>query len=134
MTRLLLTHKAALTLLKELSLKGSAPSNHCVTHLDDATVYSAPEEDMDLMIWAADCHVKNPTKPFPFHSVSFYKRRHLFFLELRQAHASYTKCKSFSFAEFLKVELPTTLTKCIEIETQFFNTMRFFDYNPRDKA
>lgn len=82
-TRLVLKHNAfVLPLLKELGVKGAATQNLDVTHVDDATVYSATKEHVNLMVSAGFCYAKNPTKPSSFHSVSFKKPAHLFLEEL----------------------------------------------------
>lgn len=70
MTRLVLTPDNVLPPLKELSVGGSAPGNPGLTNVDDATVYSAAEEDALLMILAVDCNVKNPTKRSPYPLIS----------------------------------------------------------------
>lgn len=86
------------------------------------------------MVAAVDFYIKNPSKPSPSHSISFYKCAHLLLQELRQAHGSHAGCTSFLFSEFLQVEVPTTPTRGLSIETRSYNTIRLFDYIPLDKA
>lgn len=65
-TRVVLMYEIVCPLFKEHSVESPAARNLFVTHVNDATVYSAVKEDVNLMLRAADYYVKNPSKPSPF--------------------------------------------------------------------
>lgn len=78
MTRLVLKQDNVLSFLEDLGVEGAATTNLGVIYVDDAKVYRETEEDMNLVIRAVDCYVKDPIKPSPFYSVYFHMCGHLF--------------------------------------------------------
>lgn len=133
-TRLMLKHDSVLPTIKERSVEIGAARSLSVTHVDDTTLYSATEEEVNMTIWAAHCYVKSLTKPSPVHSVSFLQVP----TSIPSGAATGSRfacrmCDSFG-CRFLDVQVPTTPTKNISIETPFSNTMRLSDYNPRNNV
>lgn len=90
-------------LVKELRKKGAGTRVQGVTHMNDMTIYSSKETDVKLMLQASDVFVKNPARPSPSYSLSFYWRKHLLFQYLRQAQHLHLTWSGFPFSELLGI-------------------------------
>lgn len=127
-------HDTALSFLLKLCFKGAATETLKVTHVGDATVYSAQKENPILIICATGFYVKNPYKPSPTHGEFLYKRTHLVPQKMQRAQMLHFASASLPLAEFMQVEIPTSATRSIAIKTQLFITMQLSNYNSLDKA
>lgn len=95
MTNLILKPYSALPFLEELIVKRGATRNPGVIHLGDAVLYSETREDVNPMIYAADCNVKTHIKPSSFHSFSFSESSP--YIILRAAPGSHLACRMGDF-------------------------------------
>lgn len=70
--RIRINDSSLLFLLETLSTKGGTGKNFGLSHIDCSVLYSSEPDEVELMVDAADCFIKNPTKSTTFHNPSFY--------------------------------------------------------------
>lgn len=84
--KFLLKNVQLLPLFEILSEEAGTGRELVISHLNSHFLYGCVEEDVMLMVEAADFFIKNPRKAFLFLAASFYKAAKLVLMYLREMY------------------------------------------------
>lgn len=102
-----------------------------ITHLDDEGLHISTEEDILLMIQAADAFVNDDLKPAPFHASTFYCHRKAILDKFHVSHLAQGEEMLPKFVLLFQKKIQQARSITHTIIFLFVITMRYFYYDAR---